>query len=101
MEEKRLLDEFGILKFGVATVALKVEWRCVLVMFCDSRTGMGTVCIDLRLSLMAEAFGLGRLSSIDILGVMSSKVVDALSLVGERSSELLLETVIVGWPDDI
>ena len=50
---------------------------------------------------MAEAFGRGRLSSRETLGVVSSKVVDALSRVGDRSGESDLEVTKVGWPEDI
>ena len=60
---------------------------------------MGTcmVCIDLRRSLIAAAFGLGRTSSVEIFRGKSSKV----SRVGDVAGDEPLDVMRVRCPDDI
>jgi hypothetical protein len=52
--------------------------------------------MDLRRSLMADAFGLSRGSSVEILGGKSSEV-EKISLVGEVAGE----DINVRWPEDM
>jgi hypothetical protein len=56
--------------------------------------------MDLRRSLIADAFGLGRESSVDILGGKSSKF-EPLSLVGEVAGVEPWDVISVLWPEDI
>lgn len=58
-----------------------MECRWGFVVAWGSGTAMCVVCIDLLRSLRAAAFGFRRLSSLETLGSMSSKL--ALSRVGE------------------
>jgi hypothetical protein len=58
------------------------------------------VCIDLRRSLIAYPFGLGRTSSSESFGEQSSKE-ETLSRVGELAADESCDVINVGWPDDI
>lgn len=100
--EYRLLEELGTLKFvDVVAVDPYVECRYILGMGGDSGIDSGSVCIDRLLSLIARAFGLGLFSSAEIFGVISSKVVELLSRVGERSGDEVRSVTNVLCPDDI
>jgi hypothetical protein len=100
--EYLLLEEFGTLKFGVAGEWVRtdragppyVEWRYVLGAWWASRIGTYIACIDLRRSLIAAAFGLGRTSSVEIFGGKSSKL-GVVSRVGEVAGDEPLDVMSV------
>lgn len=58
------------------------------------------VCIDLRRSLIAAAFGLGRTSSVEIFEGKSSKL-GKVSRLGEVAGDEPFDVTRVRWPDDI